>query len=67
MVFSMRQQKHFTSNNAKAHRSMNLFANWMRPNNEKVRERFLDIDGCQAEITTEVMCLDLAESNIILV
>ena len=46
---------------------MNLFANWMRPNNEKVRERFLDIDGCQAEITTEVMCLDLAESNIILV
>lgn len=37
----------------------------MGGNNEKVIKQFLEKEGCKAEITTELMYLDLAESRVI--
>ena len=55
MLFSRRQQKYFTSNNAEAHCSMNLFTYCMGQNHEKFLKQFLKKKGCEAEITTELM------------
>lgn len=46
-----------------AHYGMNLYVNWMREKHEKVLEQILKIERCEAEITIELLFLDLAESN----
>ena len=46
-----------------AHYGMNLYVNWMREKHEKVLEQILKIESCEAEITIELLLLDLAESN----
>lgn len=46
-----------------AHYGMNLYVNWMREKHEKVLEQILKIERCEAEITVELLLLDLAESN----
>lgn len=46
-----------------AHYGMNLYVNWMREKHEKVLEQILKIERCEAEITIELLLLDLAESN----
>ena len=56
-------KKYFTSNNQMAHYGMHLFVNWMREKLEKVLEQFFKKERCEAEITTELLFLDLAESN----
>ena len=55
--------KYFTISNTDAHCSMHLFANWMRKNQLKVLGQFLEKEGCKAEIKTDLMFLDLAESS----
>ena len=46
-----------------AHYGMNLYVNWMREKHERVLEQILKIERCEAEITIELLFLDLAESN----
>ena len=46
-----------------AHYGMNLYVNWMREKHEKVLEQILKIERCEAEITIELLLVDLAESN----
>ena len=41
---------------------MRLFANWTRQNDEKILKQFLE-KGCAAEITTELIFLDVVESS----
>lgn len=54
-----RRQKYFSINNAEAHCSMNVFTCCMGQNYEKFLQQFLEKEGCEAEITTEPMFLDL--------
>ena len=46
-----------------AHYGMKLYVNWMREKHEKVVEQILKIERWEAEITIELLFLDLAESN----
>ena len=61
--FFQRDKKSFTTNNKMAHYRMHLSANWMRQKHEKVVGQFFEKEECRAEITTELLFLDLADSD----
>ena len=56
-------KRYFTSNNTETHYGLHLFANWMRKKHDKILKRFLEKEGCETEITTELMFLDLVKSG----
>lgn len=60
MVFSRRQQKIFYNDNV-AHYVMHFFGNWTRQKDKNVLEESLEKEGFSAEITTELIFLDLVE------
>ena len=59
MFFEGESKEYFTCNNQMTHCSMHLLANWMRQNHEKIFEKFLQKEGYESGVTTEILLSEL--------